>query len=321
MVIGSRGQDGRLLGELLKARGDAVVGLGRDSIDPDPSLPSVDPVCLADRMSVDSAIAAIQPDQIYYLAAHHRSSEETARDPLNDIAASLDVNARGVVHVLAAIARHRPGCRLFFASSSLIFGDRPAESPQTESTPASPAEPYALCKQLASIACRRARESCGIFASVGVLYNHESRFRGEHFLSRKIVRAAVDAASGSADPLAIGDLDAAADWSDAGDFVDAFTRILDLDEPGDFIVASGRLHTVRDFLDVAFSRVGLDWQRHVVEIPGLLSRRRSGVVGDSSKLRRLTGWTPRWSFEAMVSRLVDEELAERGMTSGRNPSP
>jgi GDPmannose 4,6-dehydratase len=259
---------------------------------------------------VDAAIADLRPAEVYYLATGHSSSQAAGGDLLEEYLASVQVNVLGVLHFLEAIRRHSPTTRLFFASSSLVFGNAPAQVPQDETTPTNPQEAYALAKLLASAVCRDYRRRHSVFASVGILFNHESSLRPLRYLSAKVVRAAVAASRGQPAELVVGDLDSVTDWGYAPDFVDAFTRILALPEPDDFVVATGIGHTVRDFLAAAFSAVGLDWTNYARVEPGLLARPRSGRIGNAAKLHQRTGWQPSLDFAAMVRTLVEQSARE-----------
>lgn len=313
IIVGHQGQDGRHLSQRLRQRGDLILGIGRRSLDVDAGLPAIDACRLDHPESVRDTILAVQPDEIYYLAAHHTSSQGTSgMEVHDDYLSSISVNFLGLLHFLEAIRQHHPVCRLFFASSSLIFGNSPVETPQCETTPVMPEEPYSLCKKLAGEACRDYRNRYSIFASVGILFNHESIYRPPGFLSMRIIQGAVSARSGAAEKLVIGNLDATVDWGYAPDFVNAFQLILGLDQPDDFVIATGVPHTVRDFLAAAFGHLGLDWNDHVIQDPSVLARRRTGRVGNPARLERLTGWRPTLTFEQMVAVLVDQVTLETG---------
>ncbi|MHB8875239.1 MAG: GDP-mannose 4,6-dehydratase [Myxococcaceae bacterium] len=307
IVVGHRGQDGQLLTKLLLGRGYGVLGLDRGVTDALGGASYSGEVLLDQPQTVFEAVRAFGPTEVYYLAAHHVSSEGgPATDVYGDSLAGATVNITGPLHFLEALRRHAPKGRMFFASSSLIFGSSPAQQPQNESTPVAPDEPYGWQKALTGRACAGYRRLHGVFASVGILYNHESSLRPPQFLSMKLVHAAVRASRGATEKLVVGNLDAVVDWGFAGDYVDAFTRILALDTPDEFVVATGEAHTVRDFARIAFARVNLDWERYLTVDPGLLSRKAGARVGDSGKLRRATGWKPAISFEQLVQSLVDE---------------
>ncbi len=306
VVVGHRGQDGRLLCDLLLRRGYSVVGIGRDGVEAFPSATFPGSHCsLHDSQAVEQLVAHVRPEEIYYLAAHHRSSEANCPAPADDWKLSYAVNAAGVLHFLEAIRKHAAWCKLFYASTSLIYGAQPLETPQTELTPPSPCDPYGATKLLGSEICRHYRARHGVFGSVGILYNHESDLRRDDFLSKKLALAALAAHRGETVTLAIGNLNAAVDWGYAPDFVDAFTRILALSEPDDFVVATGKPHTVREFAETTFGHVGLDWRDYIHEDARLLTRSTASRVGDASKLRALTGWAPSLSFEQMVPAIVD----------------
>jgi GDPmannose 4,6-dehydratase len=306
IIVGSRGQDGQLLTRLLRNRGDAVLGIGRNSVDIWGQLPRPAACRVDDLRTVCDTVRAVQPDEVYYLAAHHGSSETRALgDSHRNFIDGMAVNVAGVVNFLEALRQHAPRGRLFYASSSLVFGNQPQRTPQDETTPLTPDEPYGLCKALGSQACQEYRQRHGVFACVGILFNHESELRPPSFLSMKIAQAAVAASRGKSAPLVLGSLDAVVDWGFAPDFVEAFRRILALDDPDDFVIATGVVHTVRDFVAAAFRHVGLDWQAHVVEDRSVLARARSGRVGNPARLRRRTGWHTSVSFEEMVHKLVD----------------
>lgn len=305
IVVGHRGQDGRLLVDLLSRRGVDVLGVGRTNVEAFGSLPA--PPCrLDDPQSIAETIRIVQPHEIYYVAASHTSSQaDEPLDVADEYAQHVAVNVNGPLAFLEAIRRQCPASRFFFASTSLIFGNSPRETPQNEETPACPEEAYAITKLLAGEACKDYRRH-GVFASVGVLYNHESSYRPPHYLSMKVLRAALAAKAGATEPLVVGDLDATVDWGYAPDFVDAFTRIAALDEPGDFLVATGEAHSVREFIDCAFAAVGLDWRSHIRVDRSLLVRSRSGRVGDASKLTHRTNWRPTLGFAGMVAELLRE---------------
>lgn len=307
IIAGHEGQDGRLLTQLLRSRGDDVLGIGRSRVDAWGTFPAI-PECRIDQPeAVLSLIDRTRPDEIYYLAARHTSSQSCLPPDLYlDYRAGIAVNVAGLLHFLEAMRLHSPQTRLFLASSSLIYGSNPIESPQDESTRATPEEPYGLCKALAGQVCKDYRSRYDLFASVGILFNHESLLRPPQFLSMKLVHGAVAASRHPVAPIVVGDLDAAVDWGYAPDFVNAFSRILACEQPGDFVVATGVTHTVREFAAAAFGRVGLDWTKHVVQDSSVLTRSRSGRVGDASKLRRLTSWRPSVTFAEMVATLVDQ---------------
>jgi GDPmannose 4,6-dehydratase len=312
IIVGSHGQDGRILHERLAAQGCAVLRIDRRGVGPDaPAIGLGDgPFDVLDRTSVDRVIRAFVPDAVFYLAAFHHSSE--AECPFDDVELYLrshDVHARGPAHVLEALRQHAPHARFFYAASSHCFGE-PSSGRQDESTPLRPVCPYGISKTAGVQLCRMYRSRHRVRASCGFLYNHESPLRPPSFLSAKIVRGAVAIARRQHDRLVLGDLSARVDWGYAPDYVDAMIRIARLDAADDFVIASGQAHSVGDFVAIAFAHLGIDWRRHVATDSSLLTKSRpaAALVGDSGKLHRITGWTPSVSFAGMVRLLVDAEL-------------
>jgi GDPmannose 4,6-dehydratase len=270
---------------------------------------SVLDVC--DSRRLHELIAEVGPDEVYYLAAYHHSAEQP-KPPGETVGLTLEVNAKGLNNVLAAIAdlpASRP--RVFYAASSRVFGQPPGDV-QDENTPLAPLCAYGISKAAGIHLCRYYRREHQVYASTGILYNHESPLRSQHFVTRKIVRAAVRISSGLERELVLGDLDARVDWGWAPDYVEAMHAILGLNCPDDFVVASGNLHSVREFVEIAFSAVGLDWREHVVERRDVLDGRRAvkPLCGNSGKLQTATGWRPRVSFEEMVRTMIAVEGGE-----------
>jgi GDPmannose 4,6-dehydratase len=259
--------------------------------------------------AVRLVLAGFRPDEIYFLAAFHHSSEDPPLDDRDLIERSLEVNTLALNNVLSGIAKESPGSRLFFAASSRIFGV-PTNAPQDETTPINPVCPYGISKAAGLQLCRYYRHQRGVFASVGIFYNHESPLRPNRFISQKIVSAAVRISRGSKEKLVIGDLNALVDWGYAPDYVLAAWQILQLDEPDDFVIGAGVTHSVLEFVEAAFIALGMDWTKHVTEDAALLTRTAPGSIlrADTGKLHRRTGWRPRVSFEAMVEKMVEAEL-------------
>lgn len=300
LVVGSAGQDGRLLSGLLTGRGYEVHGLARTT--------TAGSVSLEDAEEVQQLVGMLQPDEIYYLAAFHHSSEDPSLDPLELFRKSHAVHVAGLLHVLEAVRKRAPRARLFYAASALIFGEA-AETPQTESTPFSPICAYGITKTAGVHLCRLYRRRHQLHASVGILYNHESPLRAEKFVSKKIVSAACMIKRGMRDKLVLGDLSAELDMGYAPDFVDAMHRIVGLEAPDDFIVATGKAHSIREFVEIAFTHLGLDWREYVEENRGVITRPAWRRVGDPSKLAHATGWRPVTPFPEMVRALVDAQAA------------
>jgi GDPmannose 4,6-dehydratase len=257
---------------------------------------------------VRSIVSAFLPDEIYFLAAFHHASESLPLNEYDLVSRSFEVNTLALHNFLNAIVHEIPHPRLFYAASSHIFGE-PPENLQNEETPLNPSCIYGISKAAGVRLCRYYRCRHDIFASVGILYNHESPRRAPTFVLRKVVKAAVAISKNRQDKLMLGNLDACVDWGYAPDYVDAMWRILQLDNPADFVVSSGELHSVREAVEIAFETVGLDWRAYVEVDPAIPRKSYSGSLrGDSSKLRSLTGWCPSKPFHAMVEEIVKIEI-------------
>jgi GDPmannose 4,6-dehydratase len=319
-VTGVTGQDGSYLTELLLAKGYEVHGLVRRSssitrsrLD---SLSMERPEDrrrlrlhygdLTDGSSLTDLVLATEPDEIYNLAAqsHVRVSFD---NPLY----TADVAGLGTLRLLEAarLLLKRKPVRFYQASTSEMFGGDPDTAPQSERTPFHPRSPYACAKAFAFHQVVNYREAYGMFACNGILFNHESPRRGESFVTRKITLGAARIREGLQERLALGNLDARRDWGYAKDFVEAMWLMMQQDEPQDYVVATGEAHSVREFLQLAFEHVGLDWRQHVdldprflrpIEVPLLL--------GDASQARERLGWSPRTTFAELVRIMVESDL-------------
>jgi len=305
IIVGSGGQDGQLLWDRLRGDGDFVVGLDLGTVQATEPV-AIGPVDILSAAEVAAAVEAVRPDEIYYLAAYHHSSESRPAGDLEVFEKSFAVNVRGLLNFLEAMRLGAPAARLVYAASSLVFG-RTAARPQDENTPMAPACPYGISKAAGVQCCRFYRRTHGLPASSAILYNHESPLRAPQFVSQRIVRGAVAIKRGEQEKLVLGDLAAATDWGWAPDYIDAMVRIARHTEADDFVVASGRAHTVREFAEAALAAAGLRGRDLVAEDPSLVRRERRVLVGDSSKLARLTGWRPTVTFEQMIGLLVQAE--------------
>ena len=306
LIVGSGGQDGRLLFEQ-RAQTCAVVGFDVGSVRvhglDEGSVPKN--LDIHDAADVAATVAHLAPDEVYYLAARHHSSEERPDDAA-ELHETARVNFLAFVNVLEAVRRHMPSCRVFYAGSSHMFGT-PATARQNESTPFAPKNPYSVTKVAGTHACALYRERHGLHVSVGILYNHESPLRGDRFVSQRIARGAKRAARDPGFRLALGSLSPVVDWGYAPDFVDAMVRIVAQPTPDDYVVATGVPHTVKDFVEAAFTAAGVDYRAHVTEDRGIVGSATTvtaSLVGDASKLRARTGWQPTVTFEEMVRLLV-----------------
>jgi len=305
LIIGAGGQDGRLLARFLLNRDYAVRGWIRtESAVPMPCECAF--VDILEPALVEAELRKSAPDEIYYLAAFHHATEDViALSAAEVLRRSFDVHVLGLLNVLQAMEECCPRARLFYAASSHVFGI-PESEWQNEETPINPNSAYGISKAAGLQCCRLYRREKGVFAATGILFNHESSLRKPSFLSQKIVRGAWRAQRDPAYKLMLGNLDARVDWGYAPDYVDAMFRILQLPKANDFVVASGDLHTVREFAHAAFAALGLDWRQHVETDSRLLNKISHPLRGDSGKLRAATGWAPTIGFAEMVERLVYE---------------
>ena len=304
LVIGARGQDGTFLIELLARRGDHVVGVDQNQIWSTPA-GHWDAVDILKPEPVLSLIQKAQPAECYYLPAFHHAAEDASLlsgDPVL-FERSYAIHVRGLIHFLHALAQASRHTRLFYAASSHVFGS-PGKQPQDESTPLNPENVYGITKTMGIHCCRHFRRELGVFAVSGILYNHESHLRPAQFLSQKIVCGVLAFQKDKTKKMVLGDLDASVDWGYAGDYAEAMTRILGHATPEDFVVATGEPHTVREFLQTACEMAGVDWRECAATDPRLLKKKHTLLVGDSGKLRRLTGWQPKVSFPEMIKAMM-----------------
>ena len=306
LITGVTGQDGWYLAQQLREAGVEVWGMTRAGVlPPDLSFVRATPAAdLRDGGSLERAIIAARPDEIYHLAAQTSVAASWA-DPVG----AGDVTGLGTARLLEAVRRAAPQARIFVASSSEVFGE-PAAAPQDEATAIAPISPYGAAKAYAQRLAILYRQRYGLFVAVGILFNHESPRRPASFVSRKIVGGAVAVARGETSELRLGNLDAQRDWGYAADHVRAMRLILAHTEPDDFVVATGEAHSVADWCERAFARVGLDWRAHVV-VDAAFWRPEGPVpmVGDAAKARRLLGWAPSVGFAGLVDLMMDAELA------------
>jgi len=313
LVIGGSGQDGVIVSAQLLAEGHRVTTIGRSPC----LLAEVDHrrCDVTDHELLDRIVADVLPDEVYYLAAHHRSSQAGAPPLAADIAGGIAVNALAFGALLAAIARHARRARTVYASTCRVFGAG-SGSPLDESAERRPVCAYGVSKVAGMGIADVYRRGAGLFVSSAILFNHESELRTDSFLSGKLTRAALAARYDHGVRVEVGRLDDVVDWQSARDACAAMRAILRDEESGDYVVASGVLHTVRDLANSVFAAVGLDWTRHVVSIP-TEGRERWRLVGDSTKLTSRTGWRPRLAFEEMVRDLVMRtEHHERKRSAG-----
>ena len=327
LITGITGQDGAYLAEQLLGRGYEVYGLIRrsssfntgriDHLYQDPHETDVRlRLCfgdLTDASSLNQVLRNVQPHEVYNLGAqsHVRVSFDIPEY-------TGEVTGLGAVRLLEAMRREQIDARFFQASSSELYG-RVVETPQTEATPFYPRSPYAAAKAYAFYITRNYREAYGMFAVNGIMFNHESPLRGETFVTRKITRAATRIKLGLQEKLFLGNLDAKRDWGFAGDYVDAAWRMLQADEPDDYVIATGDSRSVREFLDETFGLLDLDWTEHVETDPRYYRPAEVDTLcGDASRARERLGWQPTVGFAGLVKMMVESDLrlAEAEKRSG-----
>ena len=309
LITGIAGQDGSYLAELLLEQGYRVAGVRRAPPGPDDRIGhlagrvEIAAADLLDEASVVHLLESVAPDEVYNLAGHSFVPSSWDRPDLVG-----DITGLGAARLLEAIRIVSPSIRFYQASSSEIFGNA-LEVPQTEATPPNPRNPYGAAKAYAHFSTGNAREHHGLFAVSGILYNHESPRRGLEFVTRKVTDGAARISLGLADTLPMGGLDAQRDWGFAGDYVRAMWLMLRAPQPGDYVVATGIAHTVRDVCRIAFARVGLDYEAHVAVDPALVRPPEPvRLLGDPAKARADLDWTPSISFEALIEMMVDADL-------------
>lgn len=310
IIVGYAGQDGSLLVRDLQKRGDEIIGIGRLTCVYPTGFPSDVITDIRDVKQVYDVVRLFQPDEIYYLAAHHVSSEGgVLQIPLHiQFESAQAIHVSGLVNCLSAIVEESPATRLFYASSSLVFSGENGDL-QDETTPFTPQGFYGISKTEGIQLCREFRKNHRVFASTGILYNHESHLRAPGFLSAKIIKTAIRISNGSHEKLEVGNLTSRVDWGYAKDYVVAFQKILAAYNPDDFIVATGEAHTVKEFIDIVFKYFNLDAEKYVLENKNILTRRPPVKIGDSSKLRSLTDWTPSLVYMDFVKQLIEDHLS------------
>jgi GDPmannose 4,6-dehydratase len=310
LITGITGQDGSYLADFLLQKGYEVVGVVRrtshDSYERIGHLierVTITPADLLDQHSLTSVIRDVMPDEIYNLAAQSFVPTSWTQPVLTG-----EFTALGVTRILEAMRLAHPEARFYQASSSEMFG-KAAETPQNESTPFYPRSPYGVAKVYGHWITVNYRESYGMFAVSGILFNHESPRRGLEFVTRRISHGVARIKLGLAKELTLGNLDAKRDWGYAGDYVNAMWRMLQQDEPTDFVIGTGVTHSVREFVQLAFEHVGLDWEEFVRVDDALLRPAEVEILqADPSKARTDLGWEPAVDFATLIAMMVDFDV-------------
>jgi GDPmannose 4,6-dehydratase len=316
IITGITGQDGSYLADLLVDQGYEVVGAVRRNSAPNLwriehllDRTALRPGDLLDQLSLIRLIDEVQPDEFYNLAAMSFVPASWDQPMLTG-----EFNSQGVTRVLDAIRQVNPKIRFYQASSSEMFG-KVREVPQTELTPFYPRSPYGVSKVFAHYITVNYRESYDLFAVSGILFNHESPRRGVEFVTRKVTDGVARIKLGMKDSLSLGNLDAHRDWGFAGDYVRAMWLMLQQPQPDDYVIATGKSHSVRELVEIAFAHAGLDWRAHVRTDPKLLRPAEvDHLIGNAEKAKRVLGWEPKVSFERLVAMMVDADLERLSRT-------
>ncbi len=312
LITGITGQDGSHLAEFLLTKGYSVFGMvRRTSSENYQRLAKVRdqvellPGDLLDQSSVNRVLEQVQPDEIYNLAAMSFVPTSWQQPVL-----TTEFTGVGVTRMLEGLQRFCPKARFYQASSSEMFG-KVRETPQRETTPFHPRSPYGVAKVYGHFITVNFRESYGTYACSGILFNHEGPRRGLEFVTRKISHGVARIKLGQANELRLGNLQAKRDWGYAGDYVRAMWLMMQQDQPSDYVVGMGETHSIQEFVEIAFDRVRLDWQKHVIVDPKFYRPAEVDLLlADPTKARQVLGWEPEVNFEELVHMMVDADLAE-----------
>lgn len=312
LITGITGQDGSYLAEFLLAKGYEVHGVVRrcsmprlDRINHISHLITLHGADIIDSGSLLQLVSDVHPNEIYNLAA-----QSFVHESWNSPVATAEISAIGVTHLLEAIKHVDRSIKFYQASSSEMFG-KVAHTPQTEATPFYPRSPYGVAKLYGHWITINYRESYDMHCVSGILFNHESPRRGLEFVTKKITTAVAKISLGMQDKLFLGNLDAERDWGFAGDYVRAMWLMLQQEKPNDYVIATGQTHSVRDFLDVAFERVDLDWHKYVEIDPKFYRPAEVNLLcGDATLAKNEIGWEPMVGFSELVNRMVDSDLQQ-----------
>lgn len=321
LISGITGQDGSYLAEFLLQKGYEVHGIVRRVAleDPEHRLSRIHPIrqkiklhaaSLESYASIHQAVAKVHPDECYHLAAQSFVSYS-----FDDEFSTLNTNINGTHYLLSAVKNLVPECRFYFAGSSEMFGHAD-EAPQSEQTRFHPRSTYGISKVAGFDLTRNYREAYAMHASSGILFNHESPRRGFEFVTRKITSGVARILAGKSDTLALGNLEAKRDWGHAREYVEAMWLMLQQSQPDDFVIATGETHSVREFVELAFSHAGLDYRQHVVSDQDLFRPAEVNLLlGNCAKAKARLGWKNKVGFEELVREMVDEDCRALGVNS------
>ena len=305
IIVGSSGQDGTILYKKLSLLGFGVLGITKDETSSSIKEFHNCNINISSKNDVFDIVNRFQPDQIFYLAAFQQSSMQTINDEESNILRnSLQVNLESLHYFLEAVNLYSKNTSFFYAASSHIFGDTKTLV-QNEFTPFSPIDYYGISKVSGIQLCKYYREKKSLYIAVGIMYNHESIYRKDSFVSIHIIRGALDIYFGRQDELVLGDIDAMVDWGSAYDYVDAMIALLNKRITGDFVIATGEQHSVKEFVQIVFNYLGLDPSKYVKESKKFVKKGRNNLCGDFSKINSMIGWEPKISFHKMILEMVD----------------
>jgi len=315
LVTGITGQDGSYLAEHLLSLGYEVHGLVRRIALEDPQRRFNRIAHLLDKVTLHAASLESYPSIFHVLSrqpfdeCYHLAAQSFVAESFADGFSTMNTNINGTHYMLAALRELQPRCRFYFAGSSEMFG-KVHEVPQTESTTFHPRSPYGISKVAGFDLTRNYREAYDMFCVSGILFNHESPRRGFEFVTRKITSGVARIKAGQQKDLRLGNLEARRDWGHAKDYVRAMHLMLQQEQPDEFVVASGESHSVREFCELAFGEVGLDYRKHVVQDEKFYRPAEvESLIGDATKARTVLGWAPEYDFEALVKDMVSNDLA------------
>jgi GDPmannose 4,6-dehydratase len=316
LIIGHTGQDGKLLWQRLASQRYRVLGISSSRCDDSVCGALGTPPSLGDAEAVARFISAYHPDEIYYLAAHHNSSEGRAKGGIDEWNRSYALNVLGFVHILEAVRTFAPQVRVFYACSSLVLPGHEYLR-LSERTEMAPTGLYGVTKAAARHLAEDYRKRHGLYVCVGLLFNHESHLRKPSYLSRRVIEFAANAHKISKGPLEVGSLTQIVDWSHAKDFVSGFHYVMQLPRSDTYIFASGVGYTVQQLVELAFGLVGLDWRRNIVVNSARVGVDTTPRIGDPTRLIS-TGWSPQYEFNGMVEEIIKHFVASGTLSEDRD---
>jgi len=307
IIVGHQGQDGKFLWDLCKKKKFSIIGVGRKRVDCH-NIKYNNLVDIKKLSHVQDLIINIKPDYLFFVAAYHHSSEDTLDGPKELYQKSYVIHCTSYMNFLECVANYSIHTRIFYASSSHIYGDISSSKSISESFPWNPVSIYGITKLNGMHVGNYYRKFKSIFVSNGILFGHESVHRKQLFVSKKIVSTAVKIYYGEATKLVVGNLNTLVDWGYAGDFAAAYLKILESENPDNFIVATGKLNKINKFVELVFNELGLVWEKYVIENNKIINRSSNHISGDFTKLKQITGWQPIFNIESLAKKMVKDEI-------------